>query len=122
MILKYYAGMNVEDKTGNIYYIDLSKVAQVKICQTVFGESDKKVTKYTFVLDGIDGSEIMHMFAGNCSCIQYYFDYRYEVETLIDDMLHCHLTNKVSIYDIDENIKKLYLNCTGRNCISREWH
>lgn len=120
MILKYYDGMDVADKTGDINYIDLSKVAQVEICQTEFGEVDKKVTKYTFILKGIDGSKIMRMFAGNCSCIQYYFDYRYEVETLIDDMLHCHLTNKVSIYDIDENIKKLHLNCTGRNCTSKE--
>jgi hypothetical protein len=122
MILKYYAGMNVEDKTGNIYYIDLSKVARVEIFQTKFGEFEKEVTKYTFELNGIDGSKISHTFAGNCHCLHYYFDYRYEVETLIDDMLHCHLTNKVSIYDIDENIKKLYLNCTGRNCTSKEWH
>lgn len=122
MILKYYAGIDVADKTGNIYYIDLSKVAQVKILQTTFGELEKKVTKYTFSFDGIDGSEIWYMFAGNCSCVHYYFDHRYEVETLIDDMLLCHLTNKAYIYDIDENIKKLRLNCTGRNCISKEWH
>ena len=122
MILKYYEGTNPADKTGDINYIDLSKVAQVEICQTEFGELDKKITKYTFVLDGIDSSGISRIFAGNCNRLHYYFDYRYEVETLIDDMLHCHLTNKVSIYDIDENIIKLHLNCTGRNCMSKEWH
>lgn len=122
MILKYYDGMNVEDKTGNIYYIDLSKVAQVRIVQTTFGELDNKITKYTFVLDGIDSSEISHIFAGNCHCLHYYFDYRYEVEKLVDDMLYCHLSNKWSIYDLDENIIKLYLHCKGRNCISKGWH
>lgn len=122
MILKYYEGMDVADKTENIHYIDLSKVAQVEIVQTEFGELDEKVTKYTFVLEGIDSSGISRIFAGNGSCLHYYFDSRYEVEKLIDDMLYCHLSNKWSIYDIDENIIKLYLHCTGRNCKSKGWH
>lgn len=122
MILKYYDGINVDDKTGNINYIDLSKVAQVEIVQVKFGELDEKVTKYTFVLEGIDSSGISRIFAGNGGCLHYYFDYRYEVETLVDDMFYCHLSNKFSIYDIDENIKRLYLKCKGRNCISKGWH
>ena len=114
MILKYYEGLDVADKTRNIHYIDLSKVSQVKILQTKFGEFEKEVTKYTFELNGIDGSKISHRFAGNCSCLHYYFDSRDEVEKLIDDILRCHLTNRAHIYDIDENIKKLGLSCKGR--------
>lgn len=116
MILKYYEGLNVADKTRYINYIDLSKVAQVRVVHTRIGDLDK----YTFSLDGIDSSGLSHIFAANGSCVHYYFDSREEVERLIDDILYCHLTNKAYIYDIDENIRKLHLNCSGRNCISNK--
>lgn len=120
MILKYYEGTNPADKTGDINYVDLNKVAQVKIVQTKIGDLDK----YTFVLDGseIYASEISRIFAANSSCMYYFFDNRYEVEKLVDDMLLCHLTNKAYIYDIDENIIKLNLNCSGRGYNSKGWH
>lgn len=113
MILKYYDGIDVTDKTRDINYIDLSKVTQVRITKTKIGDLDK----YTFSLDGIDSSGLSHIFAANGSCVHYYFDNRDEVERLIDDILYCHLTNKAHIYDIDENIRKLHLNCSGRTIL-----
>lgn len=115
MILKYYEGTNPADKTKEIFYIDLNKVAKVSIVQTQIGD----LTKYTFMLEG---NEISRIFAGNGSCVYYYFDSRDEVEKLIDDIFRCRLTNKVSIYDIDENIRNLYLNCSGRGYVSKGWH
>lgn len=115
MILKYYEGLDVADKTREVTYIDLSKVTQIRIIKTKIGDSDK----YTFMLEGseIYSSEISRIFSANSCCMYYFFDSRDEVERLIDDILYCHLTNKAYIYDIDENIRKLHLNCSGRTIL-----